>query len=311
MLRRMTEKDLISKLNNAKRISPDKSWLTSNRELFLNQISNSGASDLAPAQSFYINLRSLAKTLSQPVLASMVFLFVLLGSSVFGHRLFSQAKPNDSLYIARVISEKVKLNTVLNTKSRDELAVKFAASHCKEISEVLANPDFNTEDNQAEVNRLSDSFVKEIETVKTKMTSLASLKSAKEKTALVSNTDNSNNSSSVVSDKNEASLDEADIIIASEGDYKSDKGLQLYVNEGNKIGTSEDNNSVTEIASTTNTSSKLLLSSSSEEIAGALLEEVLNESEVNVLLLEDVESLFKAGKFDELIPKLELFLKNK
>ncbi len=306
----MTEKDLIAKLNNAKKISPDKSWLASNRELFVNQISNSGASDLAASQSFYINLKSLAKTISQPVFATLAFLFVLLGSSVFGHKIFSQAKPNDSLYVARVISEKVKLNTVFDTKTRDELAVKFAASHAKEISQVLANPEFNTEDNQAEVDRLSDDFVKEIEKVKTKMTSLAKLESKKDKDSekkLDSVAGDKVSSSSATSSQEEAKpKDEGSVAIASGGEYKTDKGLQLYINDNNKTSSASKGELETKPkASSTEVNDEQNNSSSSEEIAGALLEEVINESKVDANAISEVENLFKAKKFEEVILKID------
>ena len=304
----MTEKDLIAKLNNAKKISPDKSWLASNRELFVNQISNSGASDLAASQSFYISLKSLAKTISQPVLATLAFLFLLLGASVFGDKVFSQAKPNDSLYIARVISEKVKLNTVFDTKTRDELAVKFAASHAKDISQVLANPEFNTEDNQVEVDRLSGEFVKEIETVKTKMTSLALLESKRDKASekkvdLAEDTKSS--TSSATSSQEEPTLkDEGSVAIASGGEYKTDKGLQLYMSDNNKT-SSATKSELEAKATSSEVDSDKKNSSSSEEVAEALLEEVIGESKVDSSVILEVEDLFKAKKFEEVILKID------
>lgn len=176
----MTNKDLIGKLNNLKTVNPEAEWLTSNRELFLTQISNSGAEKLSAWEVFVINFRSLAKASSQPVFALGVFFLLLVSSSIFGHKLFSQAKPNDSLYIARVISEKAKLNTVMDSQERDKMAVKFATNHAKDISAVLADPEFNTEDNQDQVARLSESFNKEIETVKTRMEKLAVSKPVQE-----------------------------------------------------------------------------------------------------------------------------------
>jgi hypothetical protein len=162
----MTNKDLISKLNTLKNVSPDSSWLTSNRELFLAQISNSGADKLSSGQVFFINLKSFLKASSQPVFALGVFMIVLVASSIFGHKLFSQAKPNDSLYIARIISEKAKLNTLLNPVEKNKLAVKFATNHAQDISAVLSDPTFNNEENKDQVAKLNDSFNKEIETVK-------------------------------------------------------------------------------------------------------------------------------------------------
>lgn len=162
----MTNKDLISKLNSLKNVSPDSSWLANNRELFLAQISNSGADKLSGGQVFFINLKSFLKASSQPVFALGVFMLVLVASSIFGHKLFSQAKPNDSLYIARIISEKAKLNMVFNPEAKNKLAVNFATNHAKDISAVLSDPSFNNEENKDQVAKLNDSFNEEIDNVK-------------------------------------------------------------------------------------------------------------------------------------------------
>lgn len=309
----MKEKDLISKLNNAKKISPDKPWLASNRELFLHQIANSGADSLGIFESFYINFKSLAKALSQPAFATLVFLFVLLSSSIFGHKLFSQAKPNDSLYIARVISEKAKLNTVLDTKARDKMAVKFATSHAKEISQVLANPEFNTEENKAQVDRLSESFVKEIEKVENKMASLAQRESDKNNSADKSKTNISISSEtslaqeasvvSATSSEGETTSEES-VLIASEGDYKSEKGLQLYTRNSDepKSSTQEDNN--IKASSSVKLELEANVSSSNEEIAGALLQEVMGKNQIDAAIISEIKVLFQAKKYSEVILKI-------
>lgn len=159
----MTEKDLIKKLHNLSEIKADSEWLKSNRDFLYSQISNSGAKDLSAWSSFVINFQSLAKTVSMPAVALASFLFLILASSVFGHQLLTNTKPNQSLYIARVISEKAKLNTILNTESRDKLAAQFAASHAQDIITVLSDPAINN--NEQEVAKLNESFKAEIKTV--------------------------------------------------------------------------------------------------------------------------------------------------
>lgn len=162
----MTEKDLIAKLNKLQEIKPDAAWLASNRELLLSQVSNSGAREISPWQSFIINLSSLATAAAKPVYALGAFVLILLGGSVFSHQIFSGAQPYDSMYIARIISEKAKLNTVIDTKERNILAVQFATEHAQDISAVLADPMFNKEENQDQVAKLNESFNREITTVK-------------------------------------------------------------------------------------------------------------------------------------------------
>lgn len=168
----MTDKDLISKLNTLKTIKPDSAWMTSNRDLLLSQISNSGARDLSAWQIFVINFNSFAKAIAQPVYALGAFVLILVGGSLFSHQVFGGAKPNDSLYIARIISEKAKLNTMFDLDERNKMAVQFASEHAQDISNVLADPKFNTEENKDQVAKLNASFDLEIKTVKSKISYL-------------------------------------------------------------------------------------------------------------------------------------------
>lgn len=165
----MTNKEFIAKLSNLQKTAPDAAWLKSNRELLLTQVSNSGADNLSVWKTLLINLSSLAKASVQPAYALGVFVLVLVGGSVFGNQVFSQVKPNDSLYIARIISEKAKLNTIFDTVERDKLAAQFATQHAQEISAVLADPKFNTDQNQAQVAALSASFNQEIINAKSRL----------------------------------------------------------------------------------------------------------------------------------------------
>lgn len=168
----MTDQELIAKLNSLKKISPDQNWLKSNRELLLSQISNSGAEKLAVWKIILIDFSSALKSASQPVYALGVFVLLLVGSVFYSQQIFAQAKPNDSLYIARIISEKLKLNTTFNTQERDMLAVQFATSHAQDISAVLSDPQFNTEENKDQVKKLNNSFKEEVNTVKDRISRL-------------------------------------------------------------------------------------------------------------------------------------------
>jgi hypothetical protein len=210
----MQQKDLISKLNNLKNVKPDTAWMESNRELFLAQISNSGANELSTWKVFLINLQSASKAISQPAFALGAFMLVLVASSIFGHKLFSQAKPNDSLYIARIISEKAKLNTVFDSQERDKMAVKFAANHAKDITTVLSDPAFNNEANQDQVAKLNDSFNKEMDTVKDKMVSFVPAHKPEVK-------------------KEDIKLSDEAVSIAA--DNKTEKGIQISKNNDEPI----------------------------------------------------------------------------
>ena len=159
----MTDRDLIKKLGNLKEIKPDSSWLKANRDSLYTQISNSGATDQSVWSSFVINVKSVLKTASTPAMAFGSLMLVLLGTSAYSHLLLTQAKPNQSLYIARELSEKAKLNTILNTQEREEMAGKFAANNAQDIINVLS--DSSVKDEQ-EIAKLSTKLNEEIATVK-------------------------------------------------------------------------------------------------------------------------------------------------
>ncbi|MFA5155699.1 MAG: hypothetical protein WC453_04715 [Patescibacteria group bacterium] len=174
----MTDQELITKLNSLRKTSPDQNWLKSNRELLLSQISNSGAEQLTVWRMILIDFSSALQAISRPAYALGVLVLLLLSGAVFSHQLLAGAKPNDSLYIARIISEKVKLNTTFDAAARDRLAVQFATEHAQDISAVLADPDFNNEANKAQVAKLNDSFKAEVNTVKDRLSRLQTGKKA-------------------------------------------------------------------------------------------------------------------------------------
>ncbi|MFA5886550.1 MAG: hypothetical protein WC863_02075 [Patescibacteria group bacterium] len=168
----MDNRELIVKLNNLKTINPDSAWLANNRELLLSQISNSGAENISAWKAVLINFSSVARIASRPVFSLGVFILLLLFGSFFGRSLFLNAKPNDSLYIAKIISEKLKVNTTFNTQERDKLALQFATEHAQAITSVLSDPTFNNEANKDQVAKLNDNFKEEVATVQNKFDKL-------------------------------------------------------------------------------------------------------------------------------------------
>jgi hypothetical protein len=217
----MIEKDLIRKLNNLGKINPDQDWLNSNRELLLSQISNSGAENLSVWKVILIKISSLSKTAVQPAYALVAFVFLLTTGFLLSQNALSNTKPSNSLYIARIIAEKVKLNTTFNSAERDKLAVQYATDHAQAISAVLADPNFNTPANQAQVAALNNSFAQEVSTVKSGINRLASGSKATAKPAA------SVNPAPVlaVSTKPSDKATSADLIIADSS--KDQQGIQL------------------------------------------------------------------------------------
>ena len=169
----MSNQDLLTQLKKLNKINPDAAWLKGNRELLLAQISNSGAETLSVWKMLLINFSSFSRVAVRPASTFAVFVILILGGGILSQRLVAQAQPNDSLYIARIISEQVRLNTTINTEARDQLALEFATSHAQDINAVLADPEFNKEENKEKVEKLNNSFKIEVENVKKRLDRLA------------------------------------------------------------------------------------------------------------------------------------------
>ncbi len=164
----MTNKDFLSQLNTLKEIRPQSAWLKSNREILLSQISNSGAEQLSYWQKIIIDLKSFSMVVSKPVVVMASLFAFLLGTSAFAHLAFNSTRPNDSLYIAKIISEKAKLSTVFNAQEREKLEAQFAVGHAEGISSVLAEAKID-DSNEDQLASLNNDFNKEINIVREKI----------------------------------------------------------------------------------------------------------------------------------------------
>jgi hypothetical protein len=245
----MTERELISKLNSFQNVNPDQNWLKSNRDLLLTQISNSGATKLSIWKIFIINLESLAKTSLQPAIALSVFVFILISGSLFSHQLFNKTKPNDSLYIARIISEKAKLNLVLNSDNREKMAAQFAASHAQDIASTLADPQFNQAANQDQIAILNESFNKEIETVQNRVNKLAQATTKNSAATITANPD--------------------DLIFSAAENKKDNQGIQI---------SESVNPNVLNVNNSTNTATTSLATVTPLTVSGNASTEILDEA---------------------------------
>lgn len=163
----MTEKDLIKKLNSLKQVSPDGSWKSSHREILLSQISNTSLEVKENSWSmFFEKTKNLLAVVSQPALVGVSMVVLLLVGALYSHKMFNNVKPNDSLYIAKILSERVKLETVLDQNEKEKMATRFANNHAKDIASTLSNPEFNREENQTVIEKLNNDFKAEIAKVK-------------------------------------------------------------------------------------------------------------------------------------------------
>jgi hypothetical protein len=170
----MLEKELIEKLNSLKSIKPDFEIVKKNREVLFSQIL--AGKDLAETKSgffgglmdiFSINFLVFVK---QPAFVTIVLIVVTLsGGSVAGMIAARNAMPGDSLYIAKIISERTRSTITFNETDKAKLGVEFAGNRAKELSQVLAESGTASQDKEQKVAELSDNFKKEISQVKDRL----------------------------------------------------------------------------------------------------------------------------------------------
>jgi hypothetical protein len=118
--------------------------------------------------------------IKQPAVVTVVLIMaVLFGGSAAGMIASRNAMPGDSLYIAKIISEKTRSTMTFNETDKAKLGVEFAGNRAKELSEVLAEPDNASQDKEQKVAELSDNFKKEINQVKNRLEKISTYSSAK------------------------------------------------------------------------------------------------------------------------------------
>jgi hypothetical protein len=286
----MTEKQLLQQLKGLKNITLSEEVKKSNRNILFSQIANTSVREEIPAQgSFFWSFKNIFSVFSQPLLiVAGVFVFIA-GGLIVGSGFFKDSKPNDSLYIARIISERAKLNTTFSQTERDALSLKFASDHAKDIATILMDPEFNTEENKDQVEKLNASFKNEISKVKDQM----------EKNS-ISNT--------------EINLENNNEDVFSASSLIEENGVEIYI-EGDDNSSSEiieDNFEKIEEINTSSPEEVSQNSSSSEvEVDIKSLESEIdnNSEEISTLkngseIIAEIEKLFSEGRYTEVVEKL-------
>ena len=277
----MTDKELLKQLNSLKTIKMATDVKESNKKTILTQISNtiSQESDSQAFSSFSFYFKNILSLFTKPAMVFSGFILFLVASLFLGNNFYKNSKPTDSLYIARVISEKARLNTTFRQCDRERLEIEFASNRASDIAAALMNPELNTEKNKNNIEKLTVSFKNELAKVKTKVSELE--KPTK---------------------KDNDSLDEHDgEVIAREGDL-DEEGLEAAAGEAEKA--------IIDDAQATTSSEQVL----EEELEGEV--EALSEVvELNIdspsdkknkqALAEEIEQLFDEGRLDEVIIKLK------
>lgn len=305
-------KKITQQLKNLKSIKADDSWKKEG-ELFLYTKISREAKQVSRLNISMLWLRDFLKAISQPAFALGAFVLILLTGVIFSQPFLGQAMPNDSLYIARILSEKAQVNMTFDSQSRNKLTAKFASNHAKDITTVLSNPNFNHSDNEKTVAKLNQSFKDELEVVKDSLEKIKQSELDKKNRAEANVNDLSGDNN--YEENSDSDIDEFVFAVDSK---KDEKGLELSINKDQS--SIDSNNNVSQSAEAS--SSEVVVvepvepvvssSSSSTEIIADILNDL---EEVNKLssdlknldtnqTLEEAKDLFDEAKYSEALEKL-------
>lgn len=170
----MKGKNITKQLNSLKEIKADAGWKAKNRELLLNQIYGSQADSQVIKNDwvFYFRLPlMMAREVSQPTLVAFLIFVFLAGGTFTSVRVARNTKPGDSLYIAKIASEKTQFALTFDQKEKAKLGISFANNRVDEINQVLAET--SSDSNNAKVDTLIKDLKQQIGDVKTRIAKIS------------------------------------------------------------------------------------------------------------------------------------------
>ncbi|MEI6596887.1 MAG: DUF5667 domain-containing protein, partial [bacterium] len=172
----MNDKDLLKKLNNLKTIKPDDNFKKNCRDILYAQISAGTAENKSES-----NLKTIWDSLmpgkiflqmAKPVWITSLASILILVIGVGGVYASKNSKPGDSLYIAKIISEKAQFVMTFNEKDKAKLGLEFATNRAKEITQVLEESKEPEDSKGKTVEKLKQNFKKEISQVKNRLSTI-------------------------------------------------------------------------------------------------------------------------------------------
>jgi hypothetical protein len=231
----MNDQELIKKLNILKEVKPESSWKQETRDILLAQVSNSVNEEVKVSafEMAVYNFKSYFSFLPSAVWTAICLILVLTGG-VTGTLAAKNSKPGDSLYVAKIVKEKIQLAMTFDQEDKARLDMKMASNRAKEITEVLSSPNFNMAGNQKRINQLAQSFNQEINTVKDRYAEISKMQEKNSSAAVAESTVNSANGNSVSGNddskvgigKLQKDNNEGKVYGVESG--KDNKGMQFY-----------------------------------------------------------------------------------
>lgn len=231
----MQDKDLFKQLNTLKSIKPDRVWKERNREILFKQISAGNVNNNVKISFFnlldaFIS-QSVSNIFAQPTYTFALILFFVLGAGAAGMYASQNTKPGDSLYSAKLLSEKTQLALTFNEAEKVKLNLAFAGNRAKELAQVLKEEN-NEESKKDKIDELAISFKKDIEAAKSRLDKIAIKTNNSGKNQAAVQPKSGKNDSA----QKDETLSEEDNLIFGANLGKSEQGMKIA--EGGQAATS-------------------------------------------------------------------------
>ncbi len=175
----MEKSKLIEQLNSLKSIRPNGEWKNRCRDILYTQISTNRA-ETESVQSSWLSFKraflpsDMLLELAKPVWAIVIILSVAVSGSFASVYASRDTKPGDSLYIAKIISEKAQFAMTFNEADKTRLGIEFAGNRANEIKQVLDESDGEDGETDQKVEKLAKNFKREISDVKSRLGKISS-----------------------------------------------------------------------------------------------------------------------------------------
>jgi hypothetical protein len=166
----MKERELFTKLNSLRSINADQTWLTSNREILMQQVYNG---EEAKQLTTLAQLNLVLSRVFAPAYVAIMIVIFFGASGAFGWYGSANAQPGDSLYVAKIAKEKAQMTVTFDAQSKAKLNLEFAQNRLQELNQVIAQTDNvidgDNSQRDTKVAQLKDNIKKEINNAKQRL----------------------------------------------------------------------------------------------------------------------------------------------
>lgn len=217
----MNEKELLRNLSALKSVTPSADWVKKNREQLAFQIFN-GKEPAAIELGWFAQFSLVAHRLLQPApIAALIALFFFISGGL-GLRAAQKANPDDTLYIAKIMSEKLQGVATIDQDRKAELNLRFAQNRAAEMDELSKNQSPVATENAAE---LKENFKSEIASVRQQLDRIN--ENQAKQAAIAAQTQAAAKLSVKAVKKNDKADNEEDSSLSVADSSKDDKGLDI------------------------------------------------------------------------------------